>query len=269
MYAGTTLLKGSGKHVGVHQKIDRVAHQYLVRELKNKHIFPQISDILYFEGNNGPDGLKRKNSPQGEPWHFIDPNNPNDLSLITMINDHIYNLSISLKNNNKTRASFEAAWLAHAIVDGLTPAHHYPLGDMIEQLWGTSHSERKGVKGRLVIKGKNFKETVSKNWQYIGGGGVMTAHLMFEAGVASAISTTRFKKFGTTKQDFTQLSEEGFISMFRKSLKKVDSMKMYEEFGSTGWTWDLANQTKKTLIPEMIKLVTLAWYQAVVNSQEL
>jgi hypothetical protein len=25
-----------------------------------------------------------------------------------------------------TERAFQAAWLAHAVVDGLTPAHHYP-----------------------------------------------------------------------------------------------------------------------------------------------
>lgn len=269
MYAGTTLSKDSGRHVGVHQKIDRVAHQCLIKMLPNKSKFPNLKDILYFEGNNGPDGIKRKGCLCDEPWHFIDPSNPDDTALIDMINDHIYNLTAALKDNNKVRSSFEAAWLAHAVVDGLTPAHHYPLGDKIEELWGKSHDERSGVKGKIVIKGKGVKDTISKNWQYMGADGVFTAHLMFEAGVASTISTTKFKNSCPTKHDLSSLSELGFVKTYKDAIKMVDSLKMYDNFGSTGWTWRLTNQTKKILIPEIIKIVTLAWYQAVIDSQEV
>ncbi len=268
MYAGTTLLKHSGKHVGVHQKIDRVAHQCLLHYVPKKQYFPNVKEILYFEGNNGPDGIKRKGSAADEPWHFIDPQDPNDLSLLTMIQDHIHNLSAALKTSNKVRASFEAAWLAHAVVDGLTPAHHYPLGDKIEELWGKSHNKRQGVKDKLVIKGNGLKDTISKNWQYMGADGVFTAHLLFEAGVASAISTVKFKKCGPSKADITKLSEIGFIAIYKESIKKIEALKMYDNFGSTGWTWDLANETRKILIPEIIKTVTLAWYQAISASQE-
>lgn len=269
MYAGTTLLKDSGKHVGVHQKIDRVAFQYLLRLIPKKHSFPNIKDILYFEGNNGPDGVKRKGSSNDEPWHFIDPANDNDLELIVMINDHIHNLSVALRSNNHVRASFESAWLAHAVVDGLTPAHHYPLGDKIEELWGKTHNERSTLKNKLVIKGTGLKDTISKNWQYLGADGVFTAHLMFEAGVASAITTTKFKACGPSKADITRLSEIGFVPVFKESLAKINAMKMYDEFGKSGWTWNMANETKKVLIPEMIKVVTMAWYQAISDSKEI
>ena len=36
--------------------------------------------------------------------------------------------------NDKTRAAFEAAWLAHALTDGLTPAHHYPYQEAVSEL---------------------------------------------------------------------------------------------------------------------------------------
>ncbi len=48
------------------------------------------------------------------------------LGLIELIKEHYKNLVKELQANNSERISFEAAWLAHAIVDGLTPAHHYP-----------------------------------------------------------------------------------------------------------------------------------------------
>ena len=98
--------------------------------------FPGIREILHFEGNNGPDGIKRKSPSVDEPWHYIDPENADDRELLEMILDHQHNLAMALKHNNPERAAFEAAWMAHAITDGLTPAHHYPLSDKIEELWG-------------------------------------------------------------------------------------------------------------------------------------
>ncbi len=268
MYAGTTLLKDSGRYVGVHQKIDRVARTQIIKHDPKKVKFPNIKDILYFEGNNGPDGVKRKGSAQDEPWHFIDPADDNDVSLTTMVSDHIHNLSEALKSDNYTRSAFEAAWLAHAVVDGLTPAHHYPLGDKIEELWGKSHDNRKSLKSKLVIRGDGLKDTISKNWQYIGADGVFTAHLLFEAGIASAISTAKFRHVGPTKKDFDRLKEVGFDVIYRESVTKIYALKMYEEFGSSGWTWHLANETKKVLIPEIIKMVSLAWSAAVINVEK-
>jgi hypothetical protein len=45
-------------------------------------------------------------------------------------------------------------------------------------------------------------------------------------------------------------------------------MNMYEEFGKKGWTHELAAQTKDELIPEIVKAVTLAWYQAVLMAEQ-
>src|SRR5690606_1645823 len=129
MYAGTTYSKRSGHLLGVHQRIDRVARRHLTPLLKDGEVFPTQSQILHFEGMNGPDGIKRKSPSIDEPWHFIDPNNVGDDTVMQMIDDHQVNLAEALRTNNMERASFEAAWMAHAIVDGLTPAHHYPLAE--------------------------------------------------------------------------------------------------------------------------------------------
>lgn len=67
-----------------------------------------------------------------EPWHHIDPDNPDDKGIVDLINDHIYNLTKSARSGNEARASYEAAWLAHAVTDGLTPAHHDKLGDKLK-----------------------------------------------------------------------------------------------------------------------------------------
>ena len=126
--------KHSGELIGTHQKLDKTA-----RWLLNKHLpiaqkkFPSIDEILHFEGIRGPDGLKRKSPGVDEPEHFIQPGK-DDGVLIGYIRDHYYNLVQALKNKNPERAAFEAAWMAHAITDGLTPAHHYPYRKVVDEL---------------------------------------------------------------------------------------------------------------------------------------
>lgn len=267
MYAGTTFRRDSGRIIGVHQRIDRVARRHLKKHITPAAAFPTIGQILHFEGKNGPDGIKRKSPAKDEPWHYIDPAKPDDRALLDMIADHIFNLAAALKIANTQRAAFEAAWLAHAVVDGLTPAHHYPLNDKIEELWGKPRHERLTIKDKNIIQGINRRDTISKNWQYWGAGGVFTAHFMFEWGVASVIAPDRFETSGPTSEDIIRLRRDGFEAIFMDSLRRIDAMKMYEEFGRKGWTRALANQTKKELVPEIIKTVCLAWYQASLDAQ--
>ena len=135
MYSGTTLRNKSGRLMGVHQKIDRVARKHVSKFPDYEDRFPSIKTILQFEGKNGPDGIKRKSPSIDEPWHFIDPTNIENSPLITVIEQHLSNLTAALTSNNTERAAFEAAWLSHAITDGLTPAHHYPLEEKLTELF--------------------------------------------------------------------------------------------------------------------------------------
>lgn len=269
MYAGTTFGKRSGKIIGVHQKIDRVARRQLNRHIPKSSKFPGIREIIHFEGSNGPDAIKHGRSSQDEPWYFIDPTNPNDNELLTIIHSHMVNLAEALKTDNNVRAAFESAWLAHAVVDGLTPAHHYPLSDKIEQLWGKPRRERSSLKDKGIIRGANRRDTVVKNWEYWGTKGVLTAHLMFEMGAASAIATDKFKNVILDDADIDYLKQVGFDALFLESVNKIYDMKMYDEFGKKGWTRPLANKTKKILIPEMIRVVALSWYQAANMAEEI
>ena len=88
--------KKSGNIVGTHQKLDKIARKILQKALHSNVYFPEIKDILLFEGMGGPDGLKRKSPGVDEPMHFIIPGN-DDGKLIQMILDHQYNLKKPLK----------------------------------------------------------------------------------------------------------------------------------------------------------------------------
>ena len=63
MYSTVGLLKNakhSGELSGTHQRLDRAA-RVMFREMAPKGVyFPSVREILHFEGNRGPDGIKWK-----------------------------------------------------------------------------------------------------------------------------------------------------------------------------------------------------------------
>ncbi len=268
MWAGTTFRNSSGKIVGVHQKIDRIARRHVKKYLPREVPFPSITDILHFEGNNGPDGIKRKSPSKDEPWHYIDPSKPDDRVLINLINDHVHNLTQAIKNRDNERSAFEAAWLAHAVVDGLTPAHHFPLSDKIEELWGKPHHERVTIRDKAMIKGINRRDTLSKNWEYWGVGGVFSAHVAFEWRVAAAIARTKFDDIGLNANALREVEKKGFETVFMTMVHKINDMRMYEDFGESGWSRNLAARTKRTLVPRIARTVALAWYYSAYIAKE-
>jgi len=269
MYSGTTFRTKSGRVMGVHQKIDRVARRHIETHIPKKLAFPTIQEILHFEGLNGPDGIKRKSPGKDEPWHYIDPKNPDDRAIVDMIKDHIFNMSRALHSNNRTRAAYEAAWMAHAIVDGLTPAHHYPLEEKLEELRGGEGLEtRITTKDKLLLPGINRRQQVRNNWEYWGAKGVMTTHLAFELGVATSIAPLRFEDTMPSIDDFARVSRDGFETIYLDTLYQIADMNMYEQFGRLGWTRDLARASRVVLVPEIIKAVTLGWYQAIIMAKQ-
>ncbi|RWZ78834.1 MAG: hypothetical protein EOT05_03755 [Candidatus Microsaccharimonas sossegonensis] len=269
MYAGTTYGKKSGRFIGVHQRIDRIARQHLKPLLIGKEFFPTAKDILHFEGDNGPDGIKRKSPSVDEPWHFIAPETfAYDNEVMRMIQDHQINLAHALKKKNVERASFEAAWMAHAIVDGLTPAHHYPLADKIEELFGMPHHERSSVREKNIIKGKNRRDTLSKNWQYWGKHGIFMNHFLYEFGVATAILGNTFGNIEITKSDLLALRQDGYPKTFAKIMQQVVKLETYETYSKNGWNRQLAKAVREELVPLIVRAVVLGWHTSLDMNRE-
>ena len=263
MYSGSTIRNKSGRLMGVHQRIDRLARRELAPLLQKRQYFPASHDILHFEGLNGPDGIKRKSPAKDEPWHYVDPTDPNDNALRGMILDHIHNLSAALVDGNQHRASFEAAWLAHAITDGLTPAHHYPLEEKLEELRGGEGLETRTTRRKkILMPGKTRRHQIKNNWEFWGAKGVMTTHFAFEMGIATTLASGRLLLTEPSGNDLVRVRTEGFIPLFDEALQRIASLKFYEEFYRMGWTRRLARETKANLIPEIVRTVTLAWYIA-------
>lgn len=254
--------KRTGRVIGTHQKIDRVARRHLSKHTSSLP-FPSIDEILHFEGSRGPDGIKLKSPGRDEPWHFIDPKSiAEDDRLLVDISCHSNNLTQAILANDMVRASFEAAWLAHAVTDGLTPAHHEPLETQLKDI---KHQDerRHNVRSKVIMTGNGSRrQFIRNNWRYWGAKGIMTTHTLFEAGVATAAKPLQFKIAAATQYDITELEERGFKAVYTDMVIHIDELGMYERFKRDGWTQTLARQTTRELIPTIIHAVELAWIEA-------
>lgn len=255
--------------MGAHQKLDRVARRALEQSQPGSN-FPHIKEILNFEGRNGPDGIKSKSPARDEPWHYYDPTDPKDRQLIDMIERHSKNLTAALRRGDKEKAAFEAAWMAHAIVDGLTPAHHYPLEEKLEEMRGEGLETRTTIKDKLIMRseGDTRREMLVKNWQFWGAKGVMTTHGMYEWGVATTIAPLRLKSGYPTKAECRQVMRDGIISIFKQAAADIYDLKMYDRFIKKGWTQRMARETREFLAPLLVRVVALAWYESLQKARE-
>lgn len=269
MYSGSTFTTYSGRILGAHQKIDRVARRHL-QHLAPGTRFPSIRRILHFEGGNGPDAIKRKSPAKDEPWHYFKPFDPKDTDLLNLIRDHYELLVQALVKGDDVRGAFEAAWLAHALVDGLTPAHHYPYEETLVELRGGEGIEtRTSIKEKLVMPGETRREQLSNNWKMWGPGGLMTSHGMFEWGVATAIIPLRFRLALPTKEEIDAFKSQDIAEWYRTVAQEVVQLGLYTRFIKTGWTIPLAKAVRKELAPRIIKTVTLVWYGALYDARRM
>lgn len=253
----------SGRVMGVHQKIDRVARRHLTLLLDTSMTFPSRKQILRFEGVNGPDGIKRKSPSIDEPWHFLNPERVEHAPLLEFIEHHLHNLTAALREGNDERSAFEAAWLAHAITDGLTPAHHFPLEETLQTLRGGEGLEtRTSIRKKNIMPGNTMVERLRNNWYFWGAKGVMTAHAGFEMGIASAVVSERFEKARPSAAVLKRVESIGYRQYFIETVRHVASLKLYEEYARRGWTLRIGSVVKKQLMPTIIMAVTVAWYEA-------
>ncbi len=264
MYSGTTLTNKSGAILGAHQKIDRVAYKYLQKITPGEDVkdFPSLKSILHFEGKNGPDGIKRKSPAKDEPWHFYDPFDSDDTQLLEIIDNHYKELVKQLKKGTPEKAAFDTAWLAHAVVDGLTPAHHFPYEEKLEELRGGGMHERDSIKNKILIPGETPGESVKNNWQMWGFGGLMSMHAAFEAGVAIIMAPISMKKAIPTDTDLELLAEIGYEEYFKRAAREIAMLDMYDRFHDKGWTPKLVRDVRNHLGPVIIKTVCMVWYSA-------
>lgn len=262
-------LKQSGRIIGAHQKIDRLARRHFTHLAGRTHEFPNAKEIIHFEGMRGPDGVKLKSPGVDEPWHFIDLKNPTDTRLMGHIHDHRNNLVVAIKAGDRIKMAFEAAWLAHAVTDGLTPAHQVPYDELMKELRGeVDEAYLKKVRSKALMPGNgSAKAFIKNNWGYWGAGGVMTSHTLFEAGVATTISAMKYDPSLFSNDQIHELMNRDFNEVIMDAIHEVATLKMYESFKKTGWGLPLAKKTRQRLLPIILRTVTYAWYHALSEAE--
>ncbi len=267
MYSGTTLRPLTGKIIGAHQKIDRLSRAGLQKLLKDNDRFPTARLILHFEGVNGPDAIKRKSPAKDEPWHYYSPFDETDTKIIGIMDRHYDQLVTALKNRDEIRAAFEASWLAHAIVDGLTPAHHYPYEEKLAEIRGGKGLEtRNNLWDKLVMPGTTRRDQLRNNWKMWGPKGLLTTHGVFEWGVAVMMAPLSEKVAAPSKSDLAELNKYGMLGLFKLKAKEIAALGVYESYVRRGWTPILARKVRKKIVPSITKMVTLAWYAASIDA---
>lgn len=266
MWSGSLLTNFSGTFTGAHQRINRIAFKYVEKHDKQKR-FPHIHEILHFEGKNGPDGIKAKSPAQDEPWHYFNPNNRSDTDVIVFIENHYSALVSAIKKNNTQRAAFEAAWLAHAIVDGLTPAHHYPYEQELEKLRGESKETRQTIKKKIIIPGETKIQLIKNNWKMWGAKGLFTTHGTFELGVAMILMIVE-RKYNKIILNEDKIIDMGLGEYYRLKAIEIANLKIYDKYYKEGWTTKLSNQVRKKLLPTIIKTVAEIWLSALKEARK-
>jgi hypothetical protein len=262
MYSGSTITSFSGRLLGAHQKIDRLARRNLDR-VAPQCGFPAIRSILHFEGRHGPDAIKRKSPAKDEPWHYLQPFDANDTQLIKLIETHYRLLIRALKEKDEVRASFEAAWLAHAIVDGLTPAHHYPYEEKLVELSGNDIAERTTIGKKLLLPGQTIRHQASNNWKMWGPKGLFTTHAAFEMGVAFLIVPLKSSPRRLTADKIAEFEAQPLAQWFRKTAQDIARLELYDAFYKSGWTVGLARRVRRQLAPTLVQAVSMVWYGAI------
>lgn len=266
MYSGTTFTRFSGRLLGTHQKFDRVARGHLEKLIPDDSVFPKAARILHFEGKKGPDALKRKSAANNEVWHFYSPFDDDDSEIIELIRNHYNQLVAELKKGNEERSAFEAAWLSHAIVDGLTPAHHYPFEQEVDKLWEGKTEQRDSLNKKWLPPGDTRRQRAVKTWKYIGPRGLMNTHALYEMGVATIAAPLGLSDAMPKADKIEEALEIGPIEVFKHAAREIAVLDMYTRYQKRGWSTKLIYDTRHKLCPTIVQTLTLFWYLALIDA---
>ena len=259
MYAGFITTKRVVKRAGIHQRFDIAAYK-MVEDFIPEGSFPTIKQILHFEGYNGPDGLKSKSGlkyktkDDGNPSHIYDPKTDTG-EVPGYIDLHYRGLVDRLQTTDLIRGSFEAAWMAHYVADGMTPAHHFPLEEKMAQ------ASEKAQQDFLSGDASKFEAFIQKNWAIWGAKGHMTTHQNFEIGVAFAMLFSPLRP-DFDEHELARARTLGPIDYFKSQARAVASLNLYEKFYESGWTADLASTIKSELAPKTALTIGTIWLLA-------
>lgn len=264
MYAGFITPKHVTNRLGVHQRLDSAAYRMLMPYLGPER-FPSITQILGFEGYGGPDGLKVKTPVT--PSHFYDPLEDKG-ELPHLIGHHYRQLVGSLMGDDMIRAAFEGAWLAHYVVDGLTPAHHFPFDERMAelrdgQLVATTRA------GRILAKTDDDTTLMAlrKGWRVWGPKGLFSTHHNFEIGIAFAL--LRFTTPGDLDERLViKARQAGPVEFFKREARAIAQLGLYDRFYAEGWNAEIAGVVKGTIAPKASAAVAAIWLVAMLEAEQ-
>jgi hypothetical protein len=263
MYSGFITPKRTVARVGIHQRFDMAAYKMIEPYLPTAEgAFPSLKGILHFEGYYGPDGLKVKSRGEHEPSHLYNP--ADDTGQVPrLIQSHYNALVAALKAEDHIRAAFEAAWMAHYIGDGLTPAHHWPLEEKVAE---AAAKAAKTTKGEDTGK---FTALAKKSWALWGAKGHLSTHFNFEMGIAFAMLVFKIKPI-FSEHELARARQLGPVDYFKSEALAVADLHLYDRFYREGWTNDLARIVKNDLAPRAARTIGLIWLMALLEAgQEL
>ena len=262
MNSGFITTKRVVNRIGVHQRFDMAAY-HMIEEFLPIGAFPSLKDIIYFEGFNGPDGLKIKSPGVNEPSHLYDPvTDTGDAA--KHIANHYAALVERLKDGDMIRAAFEASWMAHYICDGLTPAHHWPLEERLAEAASFSPAS---LKRGDTTKFANSMVSIKKNWAVYGVKGHLSTHFYFETGIAFALLIFPIRPV-FRDEEFIRVREIGPLEYFKAEARDIATLNLYERFYRESWNADIAGAIKNKIAPQTARTIGLIWLLAMYEAGE-
>lgn len=260
MYSGFITSRHAADWLGAHQKFNKIAYKQLHPHVQASK-FPPLDRIQHFEGMNGPDGIKLKSIHRSdEPSHFYNPDTKSG-PLLDHIKNHHQSLVVALGEQNISRAAFEAAWLAHTVVDGLTPAHHVPYEQELHEMYQSGGQNFHRRRNKVIIQGATKRDALRQNWQMWGKDGLLSNHIHFELGVATVVIGSSFR--GTIHHTKLKGAQRlGVVDFFKTEAKIIHHSHMYDQFQQTSWTAELARTVRRQLAPAIIQAVAIVWILA-------
>lgn len=258
MYSGFITPTKTIKRAGIHQRFDMAAYQMIKSYLPST--FPPLSDIIHFEGYNGPDGLKVKSRKDSGPSHMYDPNRHDESAVPRLIHNHYKGLVEALVDGDHIRAAFDASWMAHYLGDALTPAHHWPFDEEV-------HAAREIVATVPVNAGEITKlmAQAKKTWALWGFGGTYSSHFNFENGIAIALIVVPIRpRFD--ESTLVHARKLGIDAFVHEQALQVAELDIYTKFMETGWTNEIVNLIKSSLAPRVAATIGYVWMLAVLEA---
>ncbi|HMT19123.1 MAG TPA: hypothetical protein PKD15_03760, partial [Candidatus Saccharibacteria bacterium] len=150
-----------------------------------------------------------------------------------------------------------------AVVDGLTPAHHFPYEEkLVEIRGGDGMHTRDSIKNKVIMPGDTIMKKLRNNWAMYGVGGLMSMHGLFEVGAGLILAPIKMKTAKPLDLDIAQLIEVGYEEVFKRAAREIALLDMYDRLHERGWTVRLVRDVRNHLGPVMAKTVCLVWYSA-------